>query len=237
LASDADGRFSIDDRHGVILLIAVKLSDQWSALEAQLPADWSEVQVRVRAEQASELGDVARILATLGGGRVGDTLAVTVVRRGGPNGPAAARRAFARLDDARLWCELAAHGEVATDAPVGGGETAPSLATTWDHALATLPSDWSDLLCEVTLTSSDHLDRAALLCAPINPTRDGDRVAFVFRSARRAGYGVSPAVARRCFERCADEGIDGAVSILRMLSETDNVGTQGTVWLVAGRSL
>ncbi len=46
-----------------------------------------------------------------------------------------------------------------------------SLVESWDEALAELPPDWSDLLCELELDSSDHLPRAALLGAPMNPTR------------------------------------------------------------------
>ena len=107
----------------------------------------------------------------------------------------------------------------------------------WDEAVAGLPDDWSDLLCSLEIDSSDLLPRAALLCAPINPTRDRERTGFVFRVARRAGYGVSPGMARRCLERCGAEGITGRIRILHVLAETDNVATQGAVWYVGGRVL
>jgi len=42
---------------------------------------------------------------------------------------------------------------------------------------------------------------------------------------------------RRCLERMDAEGITGRVRVLRALSETENVATQGTVWRVAGRSV
>ena len=47
-------------------------------------------------------------------------------------------------------------------------------------------------------------------------TRPGtrERTGFVFRCARRAGYGVSPSMARRCLERCDAEGITGRIRIL-----------------------
>lgn len=217
----------------VIMLNPVKLSDQWTAIERGLPADWSEATLRIRPEQQSELGEVARILGSAGAGRVGDELALRVTRAGGPIGPDAARRLFARLDDARLWCQLEQR-DVESSVPADSSALAPqtTLVAGWRAALATLPRDWSDLLCELTIESSDFLDRAALHCAPINPTRDGDRSAFTFRCARTAGYGVSPAMAERCFERCDAEDIRGTVTVLRMLSETDNVSTQGTVWLV-----
>ena len=44
-------------------------------------------------------------------------------------------------------------------------------------------------------------------------------------------------MARRCFERLDGEGIEGMPSVLRVLSDTDNVGTQGAVWYVAGKAL
>lgn len=224
---------------GVIMLTAVKLVDQWREVERSLPPDWEEVRLRVRTEQPAERDEAARILGPLGVGHVGDELAVTVRRAGGSSGPEAARRLFGYLDDARVWCILEQVATtVAETAPAAPTVAAgPSAAETWDAALAPLPADWSDLLCELELESSDQLDRVALLCAPVNPARDGDRLAFTFRCARRAGYGVSPTMARRCFERLDAEGIPGRATVLRLLAETDNVGTQGTVWLVGGRSL
>ncbi len=62
-------------------------------------------------------------------------------------------------------------------------------------------------------------------------------MAFTFRCASRAGYGVSPVMARRCFERLDAEDIEGEVSVLRVVSDTDNVATQGLVWYVGGKVL
>jgi hypothetical protein len=42
---------------------------------------------------------------------------------------------------------------------------------------------------------------------------------------------------RRCCERCDEERIRGAVHILRVLSDTKPVATQGPVWHVAGRTV
>jgi hypothetical protein len=33
------------------------------------------------------------------------------------------------------------------------------------------------------------------------------------------------------------EGITGALTVVNALSQTDNVGTQGPVWRIAGRSV
>ena len=115
--------------------------------------------------------------------------------------------------------------------------TTASVASSWDAALAPLPSDWTDLLCELEIVSSTLLDRTALLCAPLNPARSGSRLVFTFRCSGRSGYGASSGMARRCFERLDNDGIAGTTRVLRVLSDTDNVDTQGPVWLVGGKTL
>ena len=70
----------------------------------------------------------------------------------------------------------------------------------------------------------------------MNPRREGERVAFRFRSARRFGYGTSPQMVRRCLERCDAEHLQGSVTVLRALSDTRPVATQGPVWLADGRN-
>ena len=220
----------------------MKLADQWTALLADLPADWSEAHVRVRPEQADDLDEVARRLGGVGVGRVGDDLVLTAHRDDSSASEGSIGRALGRLDDARIWCSLSladvetAPGAVSEDATAATPATG-SLAEAWDALLAELPADWSDLLCRLALSSSALLDRGALLTAPLNPARDGDSVAFTFRAARRAGYGTSPGMVRRCFERLDAEGIEGSVAVLRHLSETDRVDTHGPVWLVGGRTL
>jgi hypothetical protein len=221
------------------MLTAVKLVDQWAALERRLPRDWDTVALRLTTEQADELGEAARILGPMNVGHVGDRLAFTVTRAGGAAGPEAARRLFGRLDQARIWC-LLAQEEVGVHEPAADAAARPHtapVAEQWDDALRELPSGWSDLLGFLEIGSSALLPRAALLCAPVNPTRERDAVGFTFRCASRTGYGVSPEMARRCFERLDGEGIEGAVSVLRLVSDTDNVATQGPVWYVGGRVL
>ena len=90
----------------------------------------------------------------------------------------------------------------------------------------------------LVLAASALVPRAALLCAPVNPSRDrAGSVAFTFRAARRSGYGASPTMVRRCLERLDAEGIEASVRILRLLSDTTHVYTQGPVWRVGGHSL
>jgi hypothetical protein len=218
----------------------VKLVDQWRDLEQGFPEDWGEARLALRTETPEDFPRAAAVLGPLGAGRRGNTLVFAVRRAGGQAGPDAARRLFRRLDESRTWAELdllEVHGDdhAAVREPASIGPQ--SLAAAWDAALATLPDHWSDLLCELDLDSSAHLDRTALLCAPLNPTRDASKLAFVFRCARAVGYGVSPGMARRCLERCDSEGVTGRVKVLRVLSDTDNVATQGPVWYVSGRVL
>lgn len=216
----------------------MKLVDQWRTLEQDLPDGWEDVRLTLTTEQPGDLPRAAQILGPLNVGRVGQALVFHVRRAGGAQGPEAARRLFARLDEARVWC-LLGEPDVGTEAAAAGVvEPAPvSVAESWDAALAPLPGDYTDLLGEIEITSSDHLDRVALLCAPMNPTRDPSRLAFVFRCSGGAGYGVSPGMARRCFERLDHEGIPGTTRVLRVLSDLDNVATQGAVWLVGGKVL
>ena len=113
----------------------------------------------------------------------------------------------------------------------------PPLAECWDTALAELPPDWSDLLVEVVFTSSDYIEPGAVFCVALNPRRDGDRNAFRFRVAHRAGYGASPGMVRRCFERCDAHAIHGSVEVLRALSDSRSTGTQGPVWQISGQTV
>ena len=68
------------------MLTAVKLVDQWSALERRLPPDWESIALRVRAEQREDLAEASRVLGPMGVARSGDELLVTVHRAGGPAG-------------------------------------------------------------------------------------------------------------------------------------------------------
>ncbi|RDI73374.1 hypothetical protein Gocc_2974 [Gaiella occulta] len=218
----------------------MKLVDQWRTIEENLPARWEDVRLTLTTEQPGDLPRAAQVLAPLGPGKVRSTLVLRVRRAGGAQGPEAARRLFARLDESRTWAQLEqvqAHVDGEGGMPDERGAAEVPVAATWDAALAPLPAGWSDLLCELEVDSSDYLDRAALLCAPLNPTREAPRLAFTFRCSGRSGYGVSPGMARRCFERLDGAGISGRTRVLRVLCDTDNVDTQGPVWLVGGKTL
>jgi hypothetical protein len=213
----------------------VKLVEQWNRVESGLDPNWNEARVVLVVADAERCDRAVALLGPANPGRSGTTIRLSAVRRGAGVGPEAIRRMLRRLDAEHI------RGKVEL---AGTGHTAPALVVTrrtlvdsWDAAVASLPSDWSDLLCQLDLTSTDHLDRAALLAAPINPTRFGEQSGYRFRCARSFGYGASPGMVRRCFDRLDDEHIPGDVQILRALSDTHPNATQGPVWYVNGKAV
>ena len=164
---------------------------------------------------------------------MGRSIRFHTTRGGAGVGPEAVRRMLRRIDDEKITGTLVL---VAVDeAPPEQAVSRASLAAEWDAALAVLPADWSDLLCEVELTSTDHVDRTMLLTAPLNPMQTTGRPGFQFRCAATFGYGVSAGMARRCLARLDEEPIPGEVRVLRALSDTHPIGTQGPVWMIGGR--
>jgi len=217
------------------MLTAVGLVDQWSAIERELPAGWDDARLAIEVDEWSDADRAAALLAPLAPGRSGRTVRFFCARRGAGPGPGAVRRALERLDAERVGgrLELLGTGETVVE-PRAERAT---LAASWEAALATLPADWSDLYVELELRSTDHLERAALLLGPVNPARAGGRPGFRFRVARLAGYGASAEMTRRCLERLDGEGVRGTIAILRALSETRHVATQGPVWYVGGKAV
>src|SRR5207253_2184184 len=150
------------------------------------------------------------------------------IRHSGSGGPEFLKNLLRRLDRKRIWGTLTlVDARTAAPAPVEAvSAERPKLAGAWDRALSALPSDWSDLLCELELDSSDYLARAALLGAPLNPTRNPAALALRFRAAGTKGFGAPAGMVRRCLERMDADGITGELTVLESLSETENVGTQ-----------
>jgi hypothetical protein len=216
----------------------VRLVAQWRRIRAELPAEWRDARISLAVADESRLGRAAALLGPATPGRSGATLLFATSPAGGAVGPDAVERLLQRLDRERIGGTLALVS--AGERPAEAEEpavAAATLAAAWDVAIAGLPADWSDLLCALEVTSTDYLQRAALLLSPLNPTRDPARAAFRFRVARRFGYGASAQMARRCLERVDADGIRGRVSILRALSDTHNVATQGPVWYVEGKAV
>jgi hypothetical protein len=215
------------------MLRLVGVVDQWQAIQRYLPEGWGDARLQLTIPDLGDCDRAAALLAPVGPGRRGKVISFSTSRSGAGPSPEVIRRLLARLDregiDGRLVLVAASEAERAA-LPVEAQRFVPA----WDELLAALPDDWSDLYAEVELLSSDYLERAALLMAPLNPGRYGGKPGFRFRVARRFGYGASPEMARRCLHRVDEEGARGAVSILRVLSDTRPVQTQGPVWYVGG---
>jgi hypothetical protein len=218
------------------MLRPVSLVEQWREIVGGLPEDWADARLRLTVAEESQCDRAAAVLGPINPGRRGKVLHFGSARRGAANSPTLVERLVRRLDEERIQGELELVGADEAE-PAPAPVERPTLAGTWDDSVAGLPHDWSDLYCEVELVSSDWLDRAALLMAPVNPARFGDVPGFRFRVARRFGYGASPEMTRRCLERVDQEHIRGELRILRALSETDPVQTQGPVWYVEGHSV
>lgn len=210
------------------------LAEQWDRILRSLPAGWERADLRLIVPEQRLRGRAAALLAPLAPGRVGEELRVVVSRSTGV-GPNAARRLLANLDEERIVGRLVLSSSAAQAAPEQ--RRRPPLEQQWDALVVALPADWSDLLCRLTLVSSDDLPRAALLCAPLNPSRPAGEVGFDFRVARHAGYGTSGQMTRRCLARMDEADIPGAVEVLHALADTQHAATQGPVWYVGGKVL
>lgn len=213
-------------------------AEQWKQIEAGLGPGWDEVQLAFTAEEARAVAESAAVLAPLGPGRIGSELRFAVRRRGG--GPEKLRNLLGHLDRKRVWGTLSLLGsrqEAPAPPPSEPGRVVATLVEGWDAEVAELAPGWRDLLCELELDSSDYVPRAALLGAPLNPTRVPGEIALRFRVSNGGGYGTAPEMTRRCLERMDAEGITGRATVLHGISDTHRAATQGPVWRIAGKSV
>ena len=213
------------------MLRAMALADQFRQMLSELPPDWPSAELALTVADPAKAARAAALLGPLAPGRSGATIRFGCSRTGTDN----VAKLLGKLDRERIAGTLELEA-TAVPAAVEEVEEVP-LAEAWADELAALPADWSDLFAEVEFTSSDHLAPAALRLAPVNPLRDGERLAFRFRSARRFGYGAAEPVVRRCLERVDEAGIPGTVRVIHVFSDTNPVGTQGPVWFVGGRNV
>ena len=211
------------------------LVEQWRRIQQQLPEDWGDARLKLTLPDEGAAASAASLLGPLNPGRRRSVVRLFAARRGAGPSADAVGRLLRRLDQEGITgeLELVGSGEAEAQPEIAR----PTFVATWDEALASLPPDWSDLYAEIELVSTDWLERAALLLAPANPARYGGKPAFRFRAARRFGYGVSPEMLRRCLERLDEARIRGELRILRVLSDTEPVATQGPVWYVEGRAV
>lgn len=211
----------------------MSVAEQWNTVGSNLPDGWARATMRLELPDRDAADEAAAMLGPAGPYRAAPTvLLFTVARDGTAASPENVTRLLRRVQRGTLSLS-GSQAAAETPAP----HENPPLTASWDSAIASLPADWSDLYVEIELLSTDYIERASVLCIQCNPRRDGKRAALRFRCARQRGYGVSPEMARRCFERCDAAGIRGSVTVLRAISGSRPVATQGPVWLAGGRTL
>lgn len=212
------------------------LVDLWQHLGSKLPAGWQSAELRLDVADATHCDAAAQLLGPVQPYRLAPgALRFRTARDGSAPSPDGIQRLLRRLDQRGIKATLSIVSTAETPAPVAA--PAETLVGAWQSALAKLPPDWSDALCEIELTSSDDIARASLLCTPLNARREGTRSVLVFRTASKFGYGASASMVHRCLERCDEAGIPGDLTVLRVLSDSRPVGTQGPVWLVGGKTV
>jgi hypothetical protein len=215
------------------MLRLVGVVGQFNEIARGIVDEWSELRFELTVDDEERVERAAALLGPANPGRLGRKIRFAADRAGPGIGPEAMRRLLKRLDDEGIEGELELAG--VHEAPPEEIRNKETLRTQWDRQVAALPADWSDLYAEVRLDSTDYLERAALLMAPLNPARFGAAANLRFRCAQHFGYGASPGMAARCLERCDDEGTTGQVAVLHALSDTNPVATQGPVWIQGGR--
>lgn len=211
------------------------LVDQWNGVESGLDPKWRDARLELVVADGARSGRAAALLGPASPGLLGSVIRFTAGRGGAFVGPEAVRRMLKRIDDEGIAGTLTlVSSDAAAPEPV---ISRASLAAEWDAVIAVLPADWSDLLCELELTSSDHIEKGALLLSPLNPIQGTGRPGFRFRCAHTFGYGASPGMVRRCLARLDEERIPGEVRVLRAMSDTHPVATQGPVWRIGERAV
>jgi hypothetical protein len=211
----------------------VPLAERWNAVQRGLDPRWTEANLSLAITDDNARSRAAALLGPAGPGIGGQQIHFTVSTQGTGIGPEAARRLLRRIDQEGIVGRLQlVESRGLSEEPV---QQSRSLAEEWATALELLPSDWSDLMAELELDSSADIDRAAVLCAPINPSQSSDGPGFRFRCASKHGYGASVGMVGRCLARLDDADITGRIRITQVLSDVHPVGTQGATFAVGRR--
>ena len=220
-------------------IAAVHLAKRFDLLCARLPRGWTQLPVRLVLADPGQSERASTVLGPLSPGRSGEGFDLRTFATGqGTPGVDAVRRALAQLDDEGIGGRLLT--AEATDPAVRPSEVASPasvLEDQWERLTLELPPSWSDVLLELELGSTGDIDRAALLLGPVNPLLQTGGRAFRFRTARTFGYGASMGMTRRVCQRLDDQRVGGSLRVIRVLSDSRPVATQGPVWRIGGRSV
>lgn len=218
------------------------LADRATEILDGLPRSWESARLKVALEDPGQVRRATQILGPTTPGRVGDDFSIDVRRTADSIGanPELLRRCLDRLEEDGIGARLTliSHEAEAPEEPAAptASESQP-LAAQWDVLVRELPPSWSDLYLDLELDSSDFIERGALLLSPVNPSLLRDPAGIRFRVAQRFGYGAAPTMARRSLERLDEEQITGRLRVVRVLSDTRPVDTQGPVFRLGGRSV
>jgi hypothetical protein len=214
----------------------VSLVGDWNAIERELPDDWAAARLVLTIADDADCGRAAALLGPANPGRSAKTVRFSAGRRGVGVSPDLVRRLLRRLDEEGIRGDLQLV-DAAPAEPPAADPMRLSLVAQWDAALAALPPDWSDVQAELQLRSARWFEPVALALSPLNPSATKSPPGFRFRVARNFGYGTSAEMTRRALERVDEQGVPGEVRVLRALSDTRPVYTQGPVWRVGGRAV
>ena len=191
------------------------LVDRWNHVERALDPRWTEVTLSLAIKDDDARSRAAALLGPAGPGIGSNEIRFTVSTQGAGIGPEATRRLLRRIDEEGIGGRLEL---VETRRPATGVRSSPGarLRARGRRRWRPCPSDWSDLVAELELDSSADIDRAAVLCAPINPMQlSTGRPGFRFRCASQRGYGASAGMVGRCLARLDEAEITGRVRITR----------------------
>lgn len=217
----------------------MKLADRFDALCAGLPRGWTQLPLRLVLADPASASRAGTILGPLSPGRSSEGFDLQTYASGqSAPGAKAVRRGLAQLDAEGISGRLLTREPSDASAlPSRGDEPARELEEQWEALSDALPAAWSDVLLELELGSTGDVDRGALLLGPVNPLLQPDGRAFRFRAARTFGYGASVGMTRRVLQRLDEQGVGGSLNVVRVLSDSQPVATQGPVWRIAGRSV
>src|SRR3954451_18125052 len=144
---------------------AVSVADQWKAIGSELPSGWTHVRLRLALKDRGTADRAAAMLGPAGAYRAAATvLLFDVARDGSATSPDNLARLLRNVPNGALTLS----GSKAHE-PVSPAREITTLTQSWDRAITGLPADWSDLYVEVSLTSTDFVEPAAVLCVQCNP--------------------------------------------------------------------